>query len=260
MSLPGPSGCFQHAPGVHFHQLPRVVRIAGRPLRRSEHQRTGHQNLGRRVRGCRAAGRPGSIPGSASAPRPSRTPVASTNAANWALVTSVSSIQNPPTSTSCSGRVAEVRMLVGRPHPERPARNPHHPRRCWAVRTGFGAERRFSRGCRLRHSLRAVQPRADLGVADRGTEADAHRENQDHDPLPARPLGGSGLCRRCAGAVDSFAWQSARVEEVMTMGSRDSTTKLTRIMINQVARSGSMNRTIESRWHGPTPECCPAIG
>src|SRR5271165_3015841 len=104
MLLSGPSGCFQLAPGVHFHHCRWTsgpTTLTG-PL-------VGTNTI---EPGTRYSFAGGGVPGgiwrrisSASTGFSAVVtwPVASTNWRNWALVTSVSSIQKPSTRTRWAG-------------------------------------------------------------------------------------------------------------------------------------------------------------
>ncbi len=101
MLLPGPSGCRQLAPGVQVHHWEKS--------RRSTRPAGGVKTS---APGTRFSFGGGGVPGgdwlriSASDGGCSAVvtyPVAATNAWNWALVTSVRSIQKPSTRTRCAG-------------------------------------------------------------------------------------------------------------------------------------------------------------
>src|SRR5581483_6114589 len=100
-SLSGPSGCFQHAPGTHFHQFATLshetASLGGTKTRAPG---TSCSSVG----GGAPGGRPRSIDSLVGLRSATVTyPVSATNRANAALVTSVLSIQNPDTDTLWTG-------------------------------------------------------------------------------------------------------------------------------------------------------------
>src|SRR5687768_10201371 len=99
MSLPGPSGCRQHACATYAHHAPGFSSDTG--------------PAGARNTIDPATSLSGGTPGKsfASGLRSAIVTyfVASTKRANCLLVTSVASIQNPPTSTWCGGWASENR-------------------------------------------------------------------------------------------------------------------------------------------------------
>ena len=93
MSLEGPHGRRHEAPGVHAHQFIGLF------------MSTGPGGLLKVIEPgtSRAGSAPGYMAGSGAFSATVMYPVASTNSEKSELVTAVSSIQKPPTSTSSTG-------------------------------------------------------------------------------------------------------------------------------------------------------------